>query len=292
VLVLLPPVGCAWRGAVGFLVCALWGLLCPSLLWLPSFPLCLLLVLCPLLRVLLLLPVLLLLVLASLPRLLWLVVLCRLLPLFPLSRVLCLLSLPLTLVVWCVLLVVARSVACGPLLVVRPLLLPLPWCRLSVLLVVLVSRLTCGVLLVAPVCLAPVTSALCLPVDRSSSVASACAGSSVVVCLVLPVGAFALSLWRLLCLLVVVVLGWLLLVCACCVLTLLVTLLMVALRSRLNSLLFPSERPLMFRLFVTGLLFVAALLSVAVASAYSLWPLFLVSCLCMLCAYCAFTFED
>jgi hypothetical protein len=103
---------------------------------------------------------------------------------------------------------------------------------------------------------------------------------------------FVCALWGLLCPFVVVVLGWLLLVCACCVLTLLVTLLMVALRSRLNSLLFPFERSVMFRLFVTGLLFVSALLSVAVAFAYSIWPLFLVSCLCMLCAYCTFTFED
>ncbi len=38
--------GCAWRGAVGFLVCALWGLLCPSLLWLLGPRPCLLWVLC------------------------------------------------------------------------------------------------------------------------------------------------------------------------------------------------------------------------------------------------------
>ncbi len=39
---------------------------------------------------------------------------------------------------------------------------------------------------VVPVWLAPVTSVLSLPVDRSSSVASACAVASVVVCLGLP----------------------------------------------------------------------------------------------------------
>jgi hypothetical protein len=134
-------------------------------------------------------------VLVFLPRLLWLVVMSRPLPLFLLLRVLCLLSPLLTLVVWCALLVVCRSVACGlPWVVVR-LLLPCPWLLLSGLLVLLVLRLTFGVLLVARVCLAPATSVLCLFVDRSSSPVPACAGAVVVVCLGLPVGAFALFLF-------------------------------------------------------------------------------------------------
>jgi hypothetical protein len=108
--------------------------------------------------------------------------------------VLCLLSRLLTLVVWCVWLVVFASVACGLPWVVLGLLLPCLWLLLSGLLVPLVLPWTCGVRLVVPVCLAPVTSALCLFVDRSSSVASACAVASVVVCLGLPVGAFALFL--------------------------------------------------------------------------------------------------
>lgn len=180
-----------------FLVCAVWGLLCLLL----SLLLCLSLVLCLLC---LFLFVLWLPVLVFLLRLLWLVVLSRPLPLFLLLRVLCLLSLLLTLVVLCALLVVALSVACGLLWAVVLLRLLLPWSLLSGLLVALVLPWTCGVPLVVLAWLAPVTSVLSLPVDRSSSVASACAVASVVVCLGLPVGAFALFLWSLLCLLMLV----------------------------------------------------------------------------------------
>jgi len=174
-------------------VCAAWGLLCRLLLLL--FLLCLLLVLRPLcaarslLFLVVLLVLLLLLLLAGLRlflllafalllrvlvfRLLrWLrVVLFRLLLLSLLLRVLCLLSRLLTLVVWCVWLVVARSVACGLLLVVRLRLLLLPWLVLSALLVLLVLPWTCGVLLVARVCLALATSVLCLLAEGFSRLA-------------------------------------------------------------------------------------------------------------------------
>jgi hypothetical protein len=48
----------------------------------------------------------------------------------------------------------------------------------------------------------------------------------------------------------------------------------------------------MFRLFVTGCLFLSALMCVVAATAFNAWPLFLVACLSMICSYCAFTFED
>jgi len=162
-----------------------WGLLC-------LFPLCPLSFRpCPLLALSLLwllrLFVLLLPVRVFLLRLLWLVVWFLPLPLCLLSRVLCLLSLPLTLVVWCVLLAVARSVACGLLLVAVVPLLLCPWLLLSVLPVALVLRWTCGVRLVVVVCLAPVTSALCLLAEGLSRLASLLRSSESVFARALPV---------------------------------------------------------------------------------------------------------
>jgi len=168
-----PPFLSLWplrRGAaapVSF-VCAAWSLLCsllPSLLLLLPVLLSVLRLL-PL-RLFALLPVrvpprwlrlALVFLLLSLSRVAWL--LPR--PLFLCCLALCLLSLLPTLVVLCALLVGARSVACGPRWAGALPLRLLGWLLRSGLLVPLARAWMCGVLLVVVVCLARVSSALCL----------------------------------------------------------------------------------------------------------------------------------